>query len=257
MVRHPSNPKLKLVDSFALLPDLHSFPDAGGYVSIKFLTNPVPPSTTYDRRLETSLLKPIEPSEEQMAQRQIARDLHERDPKRYPAPDETFEYEFFLNETQTESFQFKRKFDAQEVANLDKDPYPQKTIDGKGCFRFKRIRAYESTTQSGDTSTKYDDEVVIAINEGTDGTQEKGAYYYPIVQKTSIRPQRTKNIDTKKWNTASSQESQIKRQTDFVDLIIEEPGEEMKKARDIFRTMPYGLEEGIEDFPEKDSTAIR
>lgn len=245
LVRHPTNRHLKLVDSFPLLPDLHSFPDAGGYVSIKFLTNPVPPSTTYDKRLECSLLKPIEPSEEQMAQRQLARDLHERDPKRYPAPDETFEYEFFLTETPSDSLQLKRKFETTDPKNLDKDSYPHKTVDGKGCFRFKRIRAYESSTQSGDTSTKYDDEVVIEIKSGSDGLHEKGAFYHPIVQKTSIRPQRTRNIDIKRWNAVGSIDSESKSQTDFVDLIIEEPDAEMKKARDIFRTMPYGLEESV------------
>ncbi|KAI6251500.1 RNA polymerase II-associated protein 1 [Erysiphe necator] len=245
LIRHPTNQNLKLVDSFPLLPDLHSFPDAGGYVCIKFLTNPVPPSSTYDKRLESSILKPIEPSDEQIAQRQLERDLHERDPKRYPAPSENFEYEFFLTETQAESLQLKRKFEAIDSNSLDKDPYPHKTADGKGCFRFKRIRAYESSTQSGDTSTKYDDEVVIDINYGSDNFREKGAYYHPIVQKTSIRPQRTKNIDIKRWNAVGSLEAETKRQTDFVDLIIEEPDLEMKKARDIFRTMPYGLEETI------------
>ncbi|CAD6501784.1 BgTH12-07913 [Blumeria graminis f. sp. triticale] len=246
LIRHPSKRSLKLVDCYPVLPDLDSFPDAGGYVSIKFLTNPVPPSSTYDKRLESSLLKPIEPSEEFEAQKQIARDLHERDPERYPAPEERFEYEFFLTETVSESLQFKRKFDPQNPSNKDESLYPQKTLDGKGCFRFKRVRAYESSTQSGDTSTKYDDEVVIAIQDGTDGLNAKGAYYYPIVQKTSIRPRRTKNIDTKKWNTVGGQD-ELRRQTDFVDLIIEEPDEEMQRARDVFRTMPYGPEENIGD----------
>lgn len=252
LVRHPTNRNLKLSDSFALLPDLHSFPDAGGYVYIKFLTNPVPPSTTYDRRLESSLLKPIEPSEEQIAQRLLARDLHERDPKRYPAPNEIFEYEFFLTESHSEGIQLKRKFETTDPKCLEEHNFPQKTIDGKGCFRFKRIRAYESSTQTGDTLTKYDDEVIIAIQDGNDDLKPKGAYYYPIVQKTSIRPQRAKNIDIKKWSSSNSQEADTKRQTDFVDLIIAEPDTEMKKARDIFRTMPYGLEETIEDSQVKD-----
>ncbi|KAI1006765.1 hypothetical protein K3495_g1451 [Podosphaera aphanis] len=246
LVKHPSKRHLKLVESYPLVPDLNSFPDAGGYVSIKFLTNPVPPSSTYDKRLECSLLKPIEPSEEYEAQKQNARDLHERDPDRYPAPDETFEYEFFLPETLSESLKFKRKFDDSEL-DADRNSYSHKTVDGEGCFRFKRVRAYESVTQSGDTSTKYDNEVVIAIQDSTTDLSERGAYYYPIVQKTSIRPRRTKNIDIKKWNTAQSQNDESNRQTDFVDLIIEEPDEEMRQAREVFRDMPYGLEESIEE----------
>ncbi|PHH67552.1 hypothetical protein CDD83_6522 [Cordyceps sp. RAO-2017] len=65
-VKHPSKRHLKLVEAVPLLPDLDAFPDSGAYVTIKFLTNPVPSSGEYDRRLLSAMLRPVErtPSEE-------------------------------------------------------------------------------------------------------------------------------------------------------------------------------------------------
>jgi RNA polymerase II-associated factor 1 len=43
-----------------------------------------------------------------------------------------------------------------------------------------------------------------------------------------------------------------KRQTDYVDMRIEEPDEDTKAARDVFRTMPYGEEDEAEGDGEAD-----
>lgn len=185
-------------------------------------------------------MAPLEPTEAEENAKQQARELHERDPERYPAVEETMEYEFFLTETPSEALKFKRKFDPMDPDNEDDDLYTQKDIHGEGCYRFKRIRAYETSTFAGSPAEKYDDEVVIAIHDGSDGVHQKGAYYYPIVQKASIRPQRTKNIQSKKWSFAGNQEDEIKRQTDFVDVKVEEPDEKTKADRDAFITYPYG-----------------
>ncbi|TVY16625.1 RNA polymerase II-associated protein 1-like protein [Lachnellula arida] len=237
-VRHPSKRNLKLVDAYPLLPDLDSFPDVGGYVTIKFLTNPVPPSTTYDIRIENSLLKPIEGTDEEEILKQQARELYERDPERNPPPDDTIEYEFFMAETPAGALNFKRKFDALDPENDDEELYTEKTGTGEGCFRFKRIRAYESAQQTGSVGDKYDEEVVVALHDGKDGLHQKGAYYYPIVQRTNIRPQRQKNINKKMKRIVMSDEV-----TDYVDVKVEEADEELKAARGLFAEKPYGEEE--------------
>jgi RNA polymerase II-associated factor 1 len=245
-IRHPTKRNLKLVDANPLLPDLDSFPDAGGYVTIKFMTNPVPPSTTYDIRLENSLLKPTEGTEEEEAAKQAAREAYEKDPERYPAPDDTIEYEFFMTETPSEALAFKRKFDALNPDKDSEEIYTQKNGVGEGCIRFKRIRAYESAWFTGSGAEKYDEEVIVAVHDGKDGLRQKGAYYYPIVQKIGIRPQRAKNINIKKMRFA---QDEVKRQTDFLDMRVEDPGEQMKAERDQYRTAPFGRED-IEDEEE-------
>ena len=244
-VRHPTNRNLKAVSAHQLLPDLDAFPDAGGYITVKFLTNPVPPSTTYDTRLGNSLLRPVPPSDEEQAAKDAAREAHERDPEGVPPPDETIEYEFFLTETPEEALTFKRKFDTLDPEKDDEELYPNKTGSGAGCFRFKRIRAYESSHQTGSILDKYDDEVLICVHDGSDGNHQKAAYYYPIVQKTAIRHQRTKNIQKQKIGFSTGDEKE--RVTDFVDMRIEEPDEQMVAARNIYKEHPYGKDEPADD----------
>jgi RNA polymerase II-associated factor 1 len=244
LVRHPTKRNVKLVDAYPLLPDHDSFPDAGGYVSIKFLTNPVPPSTTYDVRLENSLLRPVEGSEEEEAAKQAIKEAYERDPERNPPPDETIEYEFYLTEKPSEALNFKRKFDTLDPEKDDEELYPQKNGSGEGCFRFKRVRAYESAAQTGSVANKYDEEVAIAIHDGSDGLHQKGAYYYPVVQRTSIRPQRNKNIEMRRLRLNTT-DDELKRATDFIDMRVEDPTEEMQTERDLFKELPWGREDEV------------
>lgn len=252
-IRHPNrSSKATLIDAYPILPDLDSFPDAGGYCTIKFLTNPVPPSSNYDTRLETSMLKPVEPSAEEEIKKQTARENYERDPEHFPPPDETMEYEFFMTETPAESLNYKRKFDPLDPEHDSEALYPQQNGEGEGCFRFKRIRAYESQTISGSTTNKYDDDIVIAVHDGKDGLRQKGAFYYPIVQRMGIRPQRNKNIDLKRMQFQPGQGQRIEEresaQTDFLDVQVLDPEEEMRAEMEVFRTMPFGKaeEEGAE-----------
>jgi len=58
------------------------------------------------------------------------------------------------------------------------------------------------------------------------------------VQKSGIRPQRQKNIYKKTMLTSEEQ----KRQTDFLDMRVEEPFEDLRSQRDVYRTEPYGRE---------------
>ncbi|KAL3427042.1 RNA polymerase II - Paf1 [Phlyctema vagabunda] len=238
-VRHPTKRNLKLVDAYPLLPDLDAFPDAGGYVTIKFLTNPVAPSSTYDIRLVNSLLQPAPPSEEEEARRQEAREAHERDPERYPPAEEVMDYEYFLPETTQEARHFKRKMDVLDEDRDDEELYTHRNGQGEGCFRFKRLRAYESAHQSGSPHSKYDEDVVIAVHDGTDGLHQKAAYYYPILQKTSIRPQRRKNISKFSRRGMGGAEEEVEA-TDFIDLRVEEPSEELTRERNSFKEYPFG-----------------
>ncbi|KAH8794816.1 Paf1-domain-containing protein [Hyaloscypha finlandica] len=236
-VRHPTKRNVKLLDANPLLPDLDSFPDAGGYVTIKFMTNPVPPSTTYDIRLENSLLKPMDVTEEEEATKAAAAELYNKDPEHYPPPDNTIEYEFFMTDTQSEALAFKRKFDALDPEKDSEEIYTQKNGAGDGCIRFKRVRAYESAFATGSAAEKYE-EVIIAVHDGKDGLRQKGAYYYPIVQKSGIRPQRQKNIDARRRFA----QEEPKRQTDFLDMRVDEPFEDLRGQRDVYRTEPFGHE---------------
>lgn len=253
VVRHPSKPGLKLVDSYAFLPDHHCFSDVGGFVSLKFLFNPVPPSSTYDKRLETSVLKPVEVSEEEAEAKEEAKEAHKRDPDRYPAPDETIDYEFFMAETQADAFNAKRKLDTLDPEKDDDELYTNQNADGQPCFRFKRLRAYESASITGYTQDKYEEQVLIALHDGSDGLRQKGAYYYPMVQKITVRPQRTKNIQSKRALYASQTAEDIKKQVDFLDIFIEDADEDSAAVREAFVANPFGKLDGEEEEAEQEA----
>jgi RNA polymerase II-associated factor 1 len=253
LTRHPTNRNLKVVSAHSLIPDLDAFPDAGGYITLKFLTNPVPPSKTYDTRLETGLLRPIAPTAEEAAAKDAAREAHERDPTRFPAPDEGIDYEYFLAESAQDAENFKRKFNVSDPDRDDDELYARKNGSGVGCFRFKRLRAYESASQAGSVYDKYDEEVMIAVHDGSDGLHENAAYYYPLVQRTAIRPQRNKNIQKQKLGFAGA-ETEETSITDYMDMAIEDPSEDMVALRDAFRDHPLGRE-GLAELAEQNGEA--
>jgi RNA polymerase II-associated factor 1 len=83
------------------------------------------------------------------------------------------------------------------------------------------------------------------VHDGSDGHHQKAAYYYPIVQKTAIRPQRNKNIQKQKQGFSNADEDE--KVTDFVDMRIEDPDEQMVAARNVFKEHPFGKEEPAEE----------
>lgn len=242
-VRHPSGKSnIKLLAAYPLLPDLETINDVGGYVSVKYMSNPVPPSNTYDIRLDASVLKPIELSEEEEAARTQAREDHERDPTSFPPPDLSMNFNFFMPETPSDAINFKRKFDAMDPEKDSDELCNARTKDGLPTMRLKHVRPYESASgTSGAQEGKYDDEVVIAVHDGTDGLHEKAAYYYPIMQKIVIKPQRNRNIHSRKMQFApGAAKESADDQLDYMDVFVVEPDEEMKMSREVYKTMPYG-----------------
>ncbi|KAG9235383.1 RNA polymerase II-associated [Amylocarpus encephaloides] len=242
LARHPTKKNLQLVDAYPLLPDVDAFPEAGGYVTLKFVTNPVPPSESYDTRLENSLLVPMVPSDEEAAMKEAQKAAYEKDPDSNPPPDNTIEYEFYLPETNETAHNFKRKFDILDNDHQSADLYTE-TSGAQPCFRFKRVRAYETEKSTGNVTDKYDEEVVIALHDGKDGRLQKGAYYYPLVQRASIRPQRQKNIDKRMGRMVNENEE---KPTDFMDIRVGDPDQNEIDQRNEFRDYPYG-KDGEED----------
>ncbi|TAQ84567.1 hypothetical protein B7494_g7114 [Chlorociboria aeruginascens] len=235
-IRHPTKRNLRLGGAHPLLPDLDAFPDAGGYLTVKFLTNPVPPASTYDRRLECSILRPIPHTDEEQEALVEAKRLHVLDPERNPAPDDTLEYEYFLVEDPADAPRFKRKYDVFDSDNDDPSLCTRVDEDGEGIIRFKRIRAYEQASQLGNNDTKYDEEVVIALHDGSDGLRQRAAYYYPLLQRSAIRPQRNKNIARNRGG--GNQDAESSKIMDLADIKIADLSEEQKKARDRFKDDP-------------------
>ncbi|KAL0931917.1 RNA polymerase ii- paf1 [Colletotrichum truncatum] len=244
--RHPSKPTVHLVQSYPLLPDHDALPDSGAYVTVKLLTNPVASANKYDRRLLSGLLRPLDRSPEENEAYQAALEAHERDPVRNPKPANLMDYSFFLPATQTTAENFRAKFDPENPDHDDDSLYTHKSQGTDGCFQFSRLRAYETTKETElDHNTKYSEELILAFNDEPSGSKQKAAYYYPVIQRTTIRPQRAKNIA--RTLSQVEDEGQVVNE---VEVSICDPKGITRENMKRYREKPIGFVEEVQENAE-------
>ncbi|KAF2731355.1 Paf1-domain-containing protein [Polyplosphaeria fusca] len=205
---HPTNSALHLVDSYPILPDWDALPDTGSYMMYKILN--LPSTSLYDSRLDVAILRPTGetiPDNEQYLQ-----DLekHKSDPT-HPMPIPRYQYEFFLPSSSgsitdaEKASSIKRSFATYEPDDptLPFDVGEDDEGNPKRMFKYENIRTYETRDQHGDPEDAFNDVVAMAIHDPEahedeplrDVPLQKAAYFYPIVQKTSIRPRRPGRVD--------------------------------------------------------------
>ncbi|TKA69102.1 hypothetical protein B0A55_08851 [Friedmanniomyces simplex] len=205
--KHPTKPGLQLLDSYPVLPDLDALCTAGAFVVAKFQSNPLA-GDTYDSRLDTAILRPIEdPRTQAIHQRKL--DDWKASNQAKPEPTVEYDYEYFVvPDTATAAaavHNSKRTFDVHDAENKDPDLYTDDLPDGSRGFKYERLRTYETYNQHGHPQNHYNDSVALALHDpemelgGGEGEEEqhderrsaaKAAYYYPIVQRTALRPKR-------------------------------------------------------------------
>lgn len=249
-VKHPSKKNLQLLDATPLLPDLEAFPDSGAFVTIKFATNPVPSSSEYDKRLLTSMFKPIERTEAEDEAYEAALEAHNQDPENVPKPQNFMNYEFFLPQSKFTATNFRRMFDVSDPERESESLYTHETDTG-GCFQFNRVRAYETSQETElDHTTKYSNEILLAQNDDDEFPRQKAVYYYPVLQKSTIRPQRTKNI-ARTVGAGDEDEKIVER----MDITVDDPNEGMRSAMSKYKEHPFGWEEEEEEEEEDEQVA--
>ncbi|EMC93100.1 hypothetical protein BAUCODRAFT_27377 [Baudoinia panamericana UAMH 10762] len=193
--KHPTKPELQLLDSYPVLPDLEALPTSGYYMVAKFISNPLG-TDGYDQRLDTAILRPVD---DPQMQAEYQRRLAEWDPNSgKPQPLPEYEYDYYVPSEVSAVRGIKRKFDVNDTENDDPELYTDDTPEGR-AFKYERLRTYETYNQHGNATDLYNDSVALALHdtEGDVGTTpgakqrlEKAAYYYPIIQRTAIRPKR-------------------------------------------------------------------
>jgi RNA polymerase II-associated factor 1 len=189
---HPTKSDVKLLDSYPILPDLDAIPDTGAYMVFKFNVPPIKMTDKYDERLDVAILKPST-TPAQTEQYEILAAEHAADPS-LPQPTMEYEYEYFLptDADPVKVRSIKRNFSAVDDADeVDFDEYSEMP-----CFNFDRVRGFETYKQTGDPSAAFSEHVVMVLHD-PDAQEarrltplQKAAYYYPIAQRTGIRPQR-------------------------------------------------------------------
>lgn len=222
--RHPSRKDLKLVNSFPVLPDPQRHPDDDGYILVKFAVNPGSTTDGYDERVEYGILRPLDLRPEVEAAHKALHAAHKADPSK-PAPGlPPFEYEFFIprqdmtkdeerwqDDSDTEEREellekVRRKFDPDDPQRNDPALYTsQSRALGQKTLGYKSLRAYETASMTvidprsfeEVALTLYDPDEIHAREVDEEAVaappkkkKQKGAYIYPIMQRSQIRPRR-------------------------------------------------------------------
>lgn len=238
--KNPHNPNLKLLDSYPLLPDWDATPDHGAYMLFKYMAPPInnPGDPSYDPRLDVALLRPAGQTikDQELFLGEI--DAHRADPTiSMPLP--RMQFEFYLPPSRSKVAGIKRNFAAMDTDVDFDNEEPDDEGNMRGSFKYENIRTYETSQQHGDTMDRYGDVVALALHDPErhpgdrlrQSKLSKGAYFYPIVQKTSIRPRRPGTVHL----------VDELQKVDVIEAAGKEPGAEAEK-RDMFRRQAEGIE---------------
>lgn len=233
---------LKIEDGYKFAPDLDAFPDAGAYVEVKFAHNPVQNGGRYDDRLLNAALKPCEKTAEEEAAYAHAAEMYERDPMNHSKPPPHMNYDFYLHKA-GDTPRFRAKFDVDNPENEEDGLYTAEGESGP-CFQFTRLRGYETIKEvEMDHKTKYGTQLFMGFTEDDDIEAEKGAWYYPVMQKSVIRPQRQKAINLTRGLEADDGQQVVEQ----LDVTIEDPTDELREHMLRFREHPRGWDEEEEE----------
>lgn len=195
--KHPTKPDLALLDSYPVLPDVDAIPSNVAYIVTKFNTNPIASTNQYDERLNTAILRPKEDKVAEARHKQRLSEWNESSGK--PQPLLEADYDYFLPIEVASVHAIKRKFDVNDPENEDPELYTDELADGQRAFKYVRLRTYETYTQKGDPNNAYDDTVAVALHDpdlvvgavpGAKQRLQKAAYFYPIMQRNTLRPKR-------------------------------------------------------------------
>ena len=195
--KHPSKPELELLDSYPVLPDPEALPSTACYIVTKFATNPVTSRDSYDERLDAAILRPKDDAQAYAHYTQKVAEWDETSGKPRPLVEDTYDY--FLPVEASAVRGIKRKLDVNDPDHEDEDLYTDDIGDGQRAFKYNRLRTYETYSQYGNPDNLYNDSLALALHDpeievgavpGTKQRLAKGAYFYPVVQRTALRPKR-------------------------------------------------------------------
>lgn len=242
--KNPKNPSLKLLDTYPLLPDWDATPDTGAYMVFKYMAPPInnPLDSSYDPRLDVAIFRPAGQTLKDQETFLLETQAQKNDPTAsLPIP--RYQFEFFLPQNRNKIAGIKRNFttnDPDEEGFIDFDTTePDEEGNVRKSFKFENVRTYETSLQVGDTTDRYGDVVALALHDPEKhrddklrvGTMQKAAYFYPVIQKTSIRPRRPGRVDL----------VEEQQKVDVIEAAGREPGNEADR-REEFRRQAEGVE---------------
>lgn len=253
---HPDNPKLKPVGFFPVLPDLEGFPDPGGYVQFKFDKAPVAGvGSKRDKRMDVALLHPSAPEDRICQDHASKLALHKASPHLYPDPGPIpWDYELLLPEKHENAEQIRSSMNMNEPNRDDEELYTHEGPDGTKFHRYDRVRTYATSTQTLSTDQRQRDIAVTLFKPADGENKQSAAYYYPILGKTRLKPERARTIAQAGLAPTASQAKED--QIDQMQVVVRDPDEAEMYKRSLHRanidpkfasSLPSPLESLVEE----------
>ncbi|KAJ5758743.1 hypothetical protein N7520_005899 [Penicillium odoratum] len=220
---HPDNAKLKPVGYFPVLPDLEGFTDPGGLVQFKFDKAPFTAvGGKRDKRMDVALLHPSAPEDricEEHAQK-VA--LHKANPDVYPDPGPIpWDYDLFLSEKSVSVKNIRISMDLKDPNRDNEELYAHEGADGNKFHRYDRVRTYATSAQTLNTEQKQRDLALTLFKPNEGETKQQAAYYYPILGKTRLKPERARTIAQAGLAPSASQAKE--EQVDQMQVAVRDP----------------------------------
>jgi hypothetical protein len=204
-LKHPNKPGVKAVETWPLLPHLDGMSDTGGYMVFKFLSAPTDQGKegSRDFRIDTSVFQPVEyPADEEDE-----------------AIDRKEQFDFYIPDSTSTAKAVKRKFAYDSDADEEEE------------FRYNYVRRYE--TKDHRTYTSFDqqpEEVALRFHKG-DENLPRGAYFYPILTRSTIRPKRKNKLQ---FSATQRDREEEEPPAEALKLKIREMDPEEKRRREVF-----------------------
>ena len=247
---HPSNPKLKPLDFFPLLPDLPAKTDSNSFVSVKFDKPPLPalPNGKRDNRVDVAILHPAR-VEEVEREWKMKKEAYDKNKHLYEDPGRlSYDWDFCvprLEGTRGDKDivdRIRRKLNVADPRHDDQDLYVNRE---KGRFEYERVRTFAEDSAPMTHGWRYlalslfDPDSLSSPSSGL-GTrvgketysrlkntgQGKAAYYYEIGQRMRLKADRLKTLAQAR--TQGGQAGKMaavdnEDSVDGIDVLIREP----------------------------------
>ncbi|GAD93788.1 conserved hypothetical protein [Paecilomyces variotii No. 5] len=238
---HPDNPKLKPAGFFPVLPDLQGFPDPGGFVQFKFDKAPLQGiSGKRDERMDVAVLVPSAPEERVCQEHATKTALHKANPNLYPDPGPIpWDYDLFLPEKKGTAKKIKNSLKISNPDRDDEENYTHEGSDNQKFHRYDRVRTYATSSQTLITEQKQRDIALTLFDpsevseQGSARITQKGAYYYPILGKTRLKPERARTIA--QAGLAPTRPKAKEDQVDQIQVVVRDPDEAEVYKRSLHR----------------------
>ncbi|KAL3474909.1 hypothetical protein BJX99DRAFT_247952 [Aspergillus californicus] len=237
---HPENPKAKPVGFFPVLPDLHGFPDPGGFVQFKFDKAPVQGSHgKRDERMDVAILLPSAPEERVSQEHATKAALHKSNPTLYADPGPVpFDYDLYLPGNKDSMKDVRESLRLSNPNRDNEDLYTNEGVDDMKFHRYDRSRTYATSSQTLAQGHKQKDIALTLFDpaqakHGDAPQTQMAAFYYPIIGKTRLKPERSRTIA--QAGLAPTQPKSREDQIDQMQVVIRDPDEAEMYKRSLHR----------------------